>query len=569
VGKLLLAGFFCAGFLSIHSGFASASDIGEIAERITVSIDPNDINDGGSGLVVRKENSTYTVLTNCHVVETARKYRISIYINGKDKSPKIYSVNASRKNNCLPGVDLATLKFTSSENVTVANLGDFNGVRASTKIYIAGWIVAGKSPACTERKRCYRSISAEIQGFFKSSDGYSFTHSGDKSRPGMSGGPILNEQGDLIGINGRAIKDITTGSTDNLGIPIDTYKRIASIRTPSKPPTLITAKPKQSQQANIPPSNNSRSKPIPITPKVATISSNLYKLERNLNNSNNGYYTFAIAISPDRQYIVTGSDGGTIKIWRLSDGTLLRTLTGHSELVESIAISPDSQTIVSGASGDSIIRVWRLSDGQLLNTLKGHRSSVKSVAISPDGQRIVSGSSDNTIKIWRFSDGELLNTLSINNYSTPVAISPNSQMIFNYGIEGTKTWRISDGEIINTFPYGDTLLTASDDTFLATTSYSSSSSRILKLYRLSDGKLIITLKNVDGSDSAIISRDSRTLITGGLGVIQVWRLSDGKLLQTLKGSKNSVRALAISSDGQIIVSGGPEKMVKIWRRSAQ
>jgi WD40 repeat protein len=57
------------------------------------------------------------------------------------------------------------------------------------------------------------------------------------------------------------------------------------------------------------------------------------------------------------------------------------------------------------------VRLWRVADGRLLRTLEGHTGSVQSVAFSPDGQTLASGSWDNTVRLWRVADGRLLRTL--------------------------------------------------------------------------------------------------------------------------------------------------------------
>src|SRR5713101_7735754 len=70
---------------------------------------------------------------------------------------------------------------------------------------------------------------------------------------------------------------------------------------------------------------------------------------------------------------------------------LLLTLTGHAGRVGSVAIRPDGQTLVGG-SDDKTIKVWELSIDKLVPTLTGDTKAVRSVAISPDGQTLVSGS---------------------------------------------------------------------------------------------------------------------------------------------------------------------------------
>ena len=107
----------------------------------------------------------------------------------------------------------------------------------------------------------------------------------------------------------------------------------------------------------------------------------------------------SVTFSPDGQILASGSEDNTIKLWRVSDGNLIRTLTEHEWSVSSVTFSPDGQILASG-SADNTIKLWRVSDGSLIRTLMGHTGVVHSVSFSPDGQILASGSSDNTIKLW-------------------------------------------------------------------------------------------------------------------------------------------------------------------------
>jgi hypothetical protein len=56
--------------------------------------------------------------------------------------------------------------------------------------------------------------------------------------------------------------------------------------------------------------------------------------------------------------IVTGSQDGTAKLWNASDGTVLRTFSGHSGFVKSVTFSPDGKKVLTG-SYDGTARLWQ------------------------------------------------------------------------------------------------------------------------------------------------------------------------------------------------------------------
>jgi hypothetical protein len=94
-----------------------------------------------------------------------------------------------------------------------------------------------------------------------------------------------------------------------------------------------------------------------------------------------------VAYSPDGSLIASASRDDTVRLWRVSDGVLLRTLTGHTSAVKSVAFSPDGSLIAS-ASIDATIRLWRVSDGVSLRTLTGRTPTFRVGLSDPDGDQV-------------------------------------------------------------------------------------------------------------------------------------------------------------------------------------
>ncbi len=78
--------------------------------------------------------------------------------------------------------------------------------------------------------------------------------------------------------------------------------------------------------------------------------------------------------------------------------------------------------------------------------------------------------------------------------------------------------------------------------------------------------LIRTLEGHSGTIySVAISSDGQTLVSGGRDqTIRIWKLTTGELLRTLKAHSDSVRSVEISGNGQTLASGSADKTVRVW-----
>ncbi|MFN5954177.1 MAG: serine protease, partial [Dolichospermum sp.] len=129
------------------------------------------------------------MLTANHVVKKAGYglYEIITYDGQK--------YEMENKAQTLGKLDLALVKFTSSKNYPLAKIADSQTIKEGARVYYAGF------PAI--QPRYDRFIRAGITGRSQNQEGYELSYNG-QALPGMSGGPVLNEEGLLIAIHGKA-----------------------------------------------------------------------------------------------------------------------------------------------------------------------------------------------------------------------------------------------------------------------------------------------------------------------------------------------------------------------------
>ena len=107
-----------------------------------------------------------------------------------------------------------------------------------------------------------------------------------------------------------------------------------------------------------------------------------------------------VVFTPDGESVVSGPTFAPVKLWRVRDGTLLRTLDADIyNKLSCVAISPDGQILAEGTY-DREIRLVRVADGQQLHKLTGHSDMVLSMAFSPDGRFLAAGLGNGKIWLW-------------------------------------------------------------------------------------------------------------------------------------------------------------------------
>jgi tetratricopeptide (TPR) repeat protein/S1-C subfamily serine protease len=208
------------------------------ARLVTVRIE--NPNENGSGVIVAKDGDSYYVLTAEHVVKNTQKLRLTTH------DQRTYTIDPSEIKRS-GGTDLAVVKFTSTQSYQVATLGNYS-ISNGDEVFPGGWPAPWKigsqqwqwqlNPGGISSKEQSELL---IQDKLSFSNGYDLIYS-SITYGGMSGGPVFDSAGRVIGIHGKAEGDRDTANIlgNSLGISIKTFLGIADQLNVNKQNLKIT-----------------------------------------------------------------------------------------------------------------------------------------------------------------------------------------------------------------------------------------------------------------------------------------------------------------------------------------
>ncbi len=290
----------------------------------------------------------------------------------------------------------------------------------------------------------------------------------------------------------------------------------------------------------------------------------------------------AVALSPDGQIVVSGSDDRLIRLWDAETGNLYQTLSGHTGSVTAVAIGADGNLLISG-SWDTTIKQWNLATGELQQTLTELPNLAKPITalvITPDGQTLISSNRSSEITLWNLHTGQRHSFTGHTDQVNTLALSQDGKILASGSADSTvKIWHLGTRELLRTLTGHGGAVYAVDISPDRQFVVSSSWDRTVKVRNLNTGGLSCTLTHHALPVSTLaISADSQTLFTGSRDTtIKLWDLPSGKLLTTLSDHTVAVNTIAASTiaastiasslPSPTLVSGSRDGTIKIWQQS--
>jgi WD40 repeat protein len=249
-------------------------------------------------------------------------------------------------------------------------------------------------------------------------------------------------------------------------------------------------------------------------------------------------------------------------------------LEGHRDEVRCLAFAADGRLLAS-ASADGTARLWDVWAGKSLGVLAGHAGPINCLALARDGRALATGGRDKAVRLWHLPTLETATELAGHDESImALALTPDGRWLATGDADGAlQIWDARHSRARQTPEGHEAAIIAMETTPDSGALITACVDGTVRVWDLPDGDLRRTLTGhvYDRPQAALalaVSSDGEMLATGGEdGLIHLYRLPHGQPIGCMRDHRESVNCLAFTPGGGVLMSGGGDNSVRFWRTS--
>ncbi|ODQ79980.1 hypothetical protein BABINDRAFT_161634 [Babjeviella inositovora NRRL Y-12698] len=268
-----------------------------------------------------------------------------------------------------------------------------------------------------------------------------------------------------------------------------------------------------------------------------------------------------VAFHATRPWLLVSLHSSTIQLWDYRMGTLIDRFEDHEGPVRSVAFHP-SQPIFASGGDDYTIKVWSLQTRKCMFTLSGHLDYVRTVFFHHELPWIISASDDQTIRIWNWQNRQEIACLTGHNHYVMCAqFHPSDDLIVSASLDQTvRVWDISGLRKKHSAP------TSSARSFEDQLARQNAQQQ--DIFGNTDAIVKYVLEGHDrGVNWATFHPKLPLIVSGGDDrLIKLWRMSETKAweVDTCRGHTNNVPCVLFHPTQDLIISVGEDKTIRTW-----
>jgi WD40 repeat protein len=306
-----------------------------------------------------------------------------------------------------------------------------------------------------------------------------------------------------------------------------------------------------------------------------------------------------VAFDPKGVYVVAGGADKSLTVWKAADGAQVKRLASLAAVPNAIAISPDGKTLAAGFA-DNSVRLYDIVQGKEVKSLTGHKGAVNALVYTPKGDLIVTAGADKTVRKWSAADGSDKGVIEAGTVVHCLALDKDGVRVAAGGTDKkVQVWTLADGKSAASFatPAEVHAVGLSADGKKVVAGGADGRTRIygtdgkLQEFFVQEGDVVAAIFHGDGkrvltagadktarawttalawqaaasgpASQALFTPKGDQVMSAGTKTVQLWN-ADGKPVRSIAAHDGAVRGIALSTDGNRLVSAGADKTIKVW-----
>jgi WD40 repeat protein/GTPase SAR1 family protein len=274
----------------------------------------------------------------------------------------------------------------------------------------------------------------------------------------------------------------------------------------------------------------------------------------------------SVAVLPDGQRALSGSDDRIMRLWDLKTGVQLCRFAAYSQVL-SVAVLPSGKQALSGCDNGELA-LWDLSTGAQVNSFYSNRRGVLSVAVLPDGRRALSSGYDNAFHLWELETGHELRVFKghRNEVWSVTALSDGRRALSGSDDRTFRLWDLETGTELHSFEGHSSYVRAVQPLPGGRQALSGSADRTMRLWDLATGAELRCFEGHWGSVNsvAVLPNGRRALSGSSDKTMRLWDVETGAELRRFEGHTGEVWSIALSPDGRRALSGSSDGTLRLW-----
>ena len=276
---------------------------------------------------------------------------------------------------------------------------------------------------------------------------------------------------------------------------------------------------------------------------------------------------YTLKFSRDGEWLAVGDGDGVIRLWELATHQF-KTLSAGDKPITALAFSRDVRELAAGCS-DGTLRRWSLASGtEIPNRWRGHTGRVASLLYSPDGSQLFTGSRDSPVRAWPRESDETVDEIrglfskEYGNFvfapdGKTMAAGCTGAVVKVWETETLRTTLVLTGMqyVVSFTSDAKHLLVSSEHGLAFWWDLERKIGRPLRSYKGNLKRVFCVDLSPDGHLAALGLED---------GSIELLNVESGTSVGRLAGHPGQVRTVKFSANGNLLVSGGMDRLVRLW-----